>query len=746
MKKKILLLFLSLFLLFLAGIVTTLYLIFHTTRNLDSLVALHKVEIIRQELVINVQTVQANLYTTGTSFGKELDVIADNVLKLDNRVRSCGNCHHDPPVARGITELQELTEQYKDALSYFITSTADPQRIKRLQVVAADIGDTIIAKSQKMALTANENLRKKTIAASEKVRKSKWILVITLVLSFLIALAIAIYLIRIITQPVSELLMATRRIKSGELGATSPYQGQNEFKELIESFNDMSLTLKDSNEKIFAQMTRNQTILQTSTDGFALIDEEGHIVDANPSLCTMTGYTKEELVHMKFTDIELLESQFDPVNLLERIKEARSLVFQADQKTKDGTLVAVEISASFTEMEGRDNFFCFIRDITDRKKMGAERLRVQKLESIGVLAGGIAHDFNNLLTGILGYIDLATRCLDPDDKIQGWLENAKKASVRAQNLTQQLLTFSRGGKPVKQLVPIAPLLKESTRFVLSGSNVRCDYHLPENLWPIEADKGQISQVFQNITLNDAQAMPEGGTITVRAENVTVDEGELPPLRKGEYVKIEFVDEGTGIEKKYIEKIFDPYFTTKQDGNGLGLTICHSIISKHNGRLVVESEFGVGTTFTIYIPALKKESPHESASDKPTEMLGAGKILVMDDEDQVREIVAEMLKYLGYEADLAVDGAEAVALYIKAREVGQPYDALIIDLTIPGGMGGKEAIKKLLQYDPQVKAIVSSGYSNDPIMAEYQKYGFCGVASKPFDIAELSKILHDVLGH
>ncbi len=746
MKKKILLLFLLLFVLFLAGVVTNLYLISQTINNLDSLVALHKVEIIRQELVINVQTVQANLYTTGTSFGKELDVIADNVLKLDNRVRSCGGCHHAPPIARDIKELQRLTEQYEDALSYFITSTADPKRIKRLQIVAADIGDTIIAKSQKMALTANKSLRKKTIAASEKVRKSKWILVATLAISFLIALAIAIYLIRSITKPVSELLMATRRIKAGELGATSSYQGQNEFKELIESFNDMSLTLKETNEKILAQMTRNQTILQTSTDGFALIDEEGHIVDANPSLCAMTGYTKEELVQMKFADIELLESQFDPIDLLERIKEARSLTFQADQKTKDGTLIAVEISASFSDMEGRGNFFCFIRDITDRKKMGAERLRVQKLESIGVLAGGIAHDFNNLLTGILGYIDLAMRNLDPDNKIHGWLENAKKASVRAQNLTQQLLTFSKGGKPVKQLVLIAPLLKESTSFVLSGSNVRCDYHLPEDLWPIEADKGQISQVIQNITLNGAQAMPEGGTITVRAENVTVDEGELPPLRKGEYVKIEFVDTGTGIEKKYIEKIFDPYFTTKEDGNGLGLTICHSIISKHNGRIVVESELGVGTTFTIYLPAMKEKSPHESAADGPMEILGTGRILVMDDEDQLREIVAEMLKYLGYKADLAADGAEAVALYIKAREAGKPYDAVIIDLTIPGGMGGKEAIEKLRQYDPQVKAIVSSGYSNDPIMAEYRKYGFSGVVAKPFEIADLGKILHDVLGH
>ena len=744
MKKKIVILLLSLFLFFLGGIFVTLYMIFQTTANLDSLITLHKVEIIRQELVINVQKVQSNLYTTGTMFGKELDIIVDNVLKLRNAVQRCGSCHHVPSVDLAIKDLQEMTEQYQESLSYFITSTADKKRIERLQTIAADIGDSIISKSQAMALSANESLRKKTIEATRKVNTSKNILGYTIFSSFIISAAIALFLIKSITEPVSELLKATRKIKSGELGYTSSYVGQNEFRELIGSFNEMSKSLKETNEEILSQMTRNQTILQTSIDGFVLFDEEGLILDVNPALCTMLGYDEEELLHKKFTEIGLFDLKFEREQLLNRIKAANSLIFQLDQKTKDGTVVTVEISATFTEMEGRGNFFCFIRDITQRRKMEAELLKVQKLESLGVLAGGVAHDFNNLLAGILGNIDLAMKCLGPQDKVYDKLANAKKATGRAQNLTHQLLTFSRGGEPIKQPLSIAKLIEESTRFILSGSNVRSDYHLPDNLWIVEADKGQISQVIQNITLNADQAMPRGGTITVSAENVVIGENNSMPLTKGEYIKITFVDQGGGIEKKYLTKIFDPYFTTKQSGSGLGLTICHSIVNKHNGHLVVESTPGIGTTFTVYLPALQRESLPEAVATEDEVIMGAGSVLVMDDEEPLRVIVSEMLKHLGYEPDLASHGSEAIEMYKRAKTTGKPYTAVIMDLTIPGGMGGKEAIAELLRFDPEVKAIVSSGYSNDPIMAEYRKYGFQGVVSKPFDTEQLSKALYNLL--
>jgi len=740
MKKKIFILFFSLFLFFLAGVGIALYMVFQSTASLNSLITLHKVEIIRQELVINVQTVQSNLYTTGTKFGKELDTIAHNVHTLRATAKRCGSCHHEPGVAADISELQELTDQYQESLSYFITSTADQERIGRLQAAAADIGDAIIAKSQQMAIMANESLRRKTTIATEKINNSKNLLIITIILAFFVAVAIAVYLVKSITRPVSELLNATRKILAGHLGYQSPYQGRDEFRELIAAFNDMSGSLKETNEKTLRHMARNQTILQSSIDGFLIFAEDGHILDANPALCRMTGYSKEELLAMKFADIEILNPRNTPGDLLKQIRESNSLIFPVDQKTKAGYLVTVEISATYAEIEGMGNFFCFIRDISARKKMEEELQKIQKLESLGVLAGGIAHDFNNLLTGILGNIDLALRRLNSDEKVQGWLNNAIKASRRAQDLTQQLLTFAKGGAPVKQPVRVAELLEDATRFILSGAKIKCDLQAPDDTWLIEADKGQIGQVIQNITLNASQAMPEGGTLKIRTENVAINEGEIPPLPRGNYIKMAFTDQGPGIDAKHLSRIFDPYFTTKQSGTGLGLTICYSIITKHHGLLKTESTLGVGTTFTIYLPAFHAEEQDTLESGESSAPRGSGRVLIMDDEEHIREIAAEMLRHLGYETDQVEDGKAALRKYRQALDSGTPYAAVLMDLTIPGGMGGKDTIAELIAMDPQVKGIVSSGYSYDPIMAEPEKYGFRGVVTKPYDIGQLGRTM------
>jgi len=744
MKKKITILFLSLFLFFLTGVGIALYMVYQTTTSLNSLITLHKVEIIRQELVINVQAVQANIYTTGTMFGKELDTIVNNVLQLRITAKSCGSCHHEPAVAADIDELQGLTEQYEEALSYFITSTADQTRIARLQASAADIGDAIIAKSQQMAVIANETLRRKTDLATVKVNKSKDLLIITIILAFFVAVAIAIYLIRSISRPVSELLHATRKILAGNLGYQSPYQGRDEFRELIDAFNDMSGSLQETNEKILRHMARDQTILQSCIDGFLIFAEDGHILDVNPALCTMTGYNKEELLAMKFADIEVLNPRNTPVDLLKQIRESNSLIFPVEQKTKAGHLVTVEISASFTKIEGQGNFFCFIRDITARKRMEEELQKIQKLESLGILAGGIAHDFNNLLTGILGNIDLAMRRLRSDEKVQAWLNNAIKASRRAQDLTQQLLTFAKGGAPVKQPILVAELLEDATRFILSGTKVKSTLDTPADLWLIEADKGQIAQVIHNITLNASQAMPTGGTLKIQVKNVRLNQDELPPLPSGDYVEMAFTDQGQGIDAQHLSRIFDPYFTTKPTGSGLGLTICHSIISKHHGLLKAESTLGVGTTFTIYLPAFHARGQVTASPQADSVPRGSGRVLIMDDEEHIREVAAEMLQHLGYETDQAADGKAAVRKYRQAMDSGQPYAAVLMDITIPGGMGGKDAIDELIAIDPQVKGIVSSGYSYDPFMAEPEKYGFSGVVTKPYDLGQLGRTLHRVL--
>lgn len=384
-----------------------------------------------------------------------------------------------------------------------------------------------------------------------------------------------------------------------------------------------------------------------------------------------------------------------------------------------------------------------IRDITERKKLEEERVKSQKLQSLGVLAGGIAHDFNNILTGVMGNISLARMMAQPDSKLAGRLEEAEKATQRAGDLTQQLLTFSRGGEPVKKSADIKQLAMDSVSFVLRGSNVRCDFSLPDDLWPVEVDAGQMNQVFNNLVINADQAMPEGGIIRVLAENTVIGQEKLPILPEGRYVKVSILDQGTGIPESNLGKIFDPYFTTKAKGNGLGLATVYSIINKHGGLITVESPAGIGAAFHFFLPAAKQE-PDEKQHENLPSTSGKGKILIMDDEEIIREVAGEILLHLGYTVEYCSEGSEAITKYKLAGKTGEPYAAVLLDLTIPGGMGGKETMKLLLEIDPDAKGIVSSGYSNDPILSHYGEYGFCGVVLKPYAIREIGRTMHEVL--
>jgi len=329
------------------------------------------------------------------------------------------------------------------------------------------------------------------------------------------------------------------------------------------------------------------------------------------------------------------------------------------------------------------------------------------------------------------------------DSVCERLVAAEKAVLRAKDLTEQLLTFSKGGAPVKKTASIADLIRDTANFAMRGSNTRHECRISHDLWPVEVDEGQISQVISNLLINANEAMPDGGIIHIRAENMTLSAQHGLPLPDGKYIHVTVKDHGVGISPDLISKIFDPYFTTKHAGSGLGLAISYSIVKNHGGHITVASELGVGTTFHVYLPASEKEVPVKPAV-KAIHPSGRGTILIMDDQKDVREIAGHLLKHLGYEVSTAKDGAEAVDLYRKAQEAGRPFDAIIMDLTIPGGMGGKEAIQKLLEIDPQVKAIVSSGYSTDPIMADFRRFGFSGVVSKPYEVAELSAALLEVL--
>ncbi|MDQ3969483.1 MAG: ATP-binding protein, partial [Thermoproteota archaeon] len=384
------------------------------------------------------------------------------------------------------------------------------------------------------------------------------------------------------------------------------------------------------------------------------------------------------------------------------------------------------------------------RDTTEHRRMEEERLRAQKLESLGILAGGIAHDFNNMLTAILGNVSLAKIRMNSENKAYTRLTEAERACLRASDLTQQLLTFSKSGAPVKRIALIEDLIRESATFAIRGSKARCEYSIAEGLWLVEIDEGQISQVINNLVINADQAMPEGGEVRIVAENISLNTEDGVLLKEGKYVRITVQDQGIGIPQENLTKIFDPYFTTKHTGSGLGLAVVYSIIKNHGGYIGVESEVGKGTKFYIYLPAYDKAEIDKGNLVEERLIHGRGRILIMDDEQIIREVAGEMLSQIGYEVEFARDGMEAVELYKRAKECNRAFDAVIMDLTIPGGMGGREAVKKLRDIDPGIKAIVSSGYSNDPVMAEYGKYGFGGVVAKPYKIKELSEVLDRVI--
>jgi len=318
----------------------------------------------------------------------------------------------------------------------------------------------------------------------------------------------------------------------------------------------------------------------------------------------------------------------------------------------------------------------------------------------------------------------------------------------ARGLTQQLITFAKGGQPIRKLTSLSQLIEDSVRPALSGSRVRCEFHLADDLWPAEVDAGQMGQVIRNVVLNAREAMPQGGVVSVRAENRVLGSHEHPSLPPGDYVRVSIADRGGGIAKEVLPKIFDPYFSTKQRGDqkgmGLGLTICHAIIQKHGGTIAVESAVGVGTTFHLYLPASRKLIAQETAP-MPKVLPRPGRILVMDDEEGVRNVMGVSLQQMGHEVELVADGQKAVETYGSAKGQGRPFDAVILDLTVRAGVGGHEAIQALLKIDPAVKAIVMSGYANDPVVLEPERCGFNGALVKPFDIGKLQEMVSWVMG-
>ncbi|MHB8121693.1 MAG: ATP-binding protein [Desulfuromonadaceae bacterium] len=503
---------------------------------------------------------------------------------------------------------------------------------------------------------------------------------------------------------------------------------------------------KQAEEHTIDAMNYIQTILSTSPVGMGTYKATGEYVSANEAAARIVGGSIGQLMQQNFRDIE----SWRRFGLLEFAE--RALATGIEQRgdfhivTTFGKEVDIDVLFVPFMFGGEQHLMHTLRDITEQKKHEKEQLKMEKLESLGLLAGGIAHDFNNILTGVMGNISFAQMFLDSSHKSYKPLVEAEKASKRATELAQQLLTFARGGEPIRKVISLQQIANETVELVLRGSNVKGIVQIPDSIHSIDADEGQMSQVLHNIIINATQAMPGGGTLTASAQNETLADNNTLYLPPGRYVRLTISDQGCGIPDDVMKRIFDPYFTTKSAGNGLGLASAHSIINRHGGRISARSTAGEGTTFTIHLPSIG-ETYSEYQADSVTQDVGdhpGGSILVMDDEEMIRDMTTEMLEYLGYQATTCASGAEAVTRYKAAGDSGTPFSAVIMDLTIPGGMGGKDAAEQILAIDPQARLIVSSGYSNDPIMSDYRAYGFTGAVAKPYNIKELSQLIRDLL--
>ena len=393
-----------------------------------------------------------------------------------------------------------------------------------------------------------------------------------------------------------------------------------------------------------------------------------------------------------------------------------------------------------------------IDNITNQQKAKDELLKSEKLESISLLAGGIAHDLNNMLTTILGNISMVGIELDGNQQHSTQLVAAEKAALQARLLTQQLLTFSKGDALALEVTTVSEIVEECAQFILRGSKVKCSIEKGKEHWPVDADKGQISQVINNLIINANQAMPEGGNIRIRIRNLQVRHSEVPALKTGDYVCIELRDEGTGISPETLKKIFDPYFTTKKKGNGLGLASSYSIITTHKGTITAESSIGHGSTFRVYLPkstqlAPASSNPFEAEKEEAAKEIihrGKGHILVMDDMEAMMMVAGEILTVLGYDVAYSTNGNEAIEAYKTAKDAGNPFDACVFDLTVPGSMGGEEAANILIDYDPNLVAIASSGYTTSTVMSDYKNSAFKAVLPKPYRIKEMSDVLQELL--
>lgn len=509
---------------------------------------------------------------------------------------------------------------------------------------------------------------------------------------------------------------------------------------------------KEAQQVIAAERERLMVTLKSIGDGVITTDTEGKVVIINGIAEELTGWSADTAAGKPLEEVFRIVDEFSrepcasPVDKVLTTGEIINLANHTLLISRDGTEHVIADSGAPIRDAGGDivGVVVVFRDVTEKQRIAEQMQQSEKLEALGVLAGGIAHDFNNLLVGIFGYIEIAREYSGENDTVREYLDRAMGTFNRAKDLTQQLLTFSKGGSPVRKSGDIASTIKSNASFVLSGSSIGCVYDIPNTLWHCNYDENQIGQVLDNILINAQQAMPMGGTITIKAGNVRLEENQIGTLGAGRYVEISIADEGVGIPESVIGRIFDPFFSTKQKGSGLGLATCYSILQKHDGHITVTSRQGKGSMFSIYLPAAEIEN--EAAEDvQKREYQGNGAILIMDDEDFIRKIAGEILKRVGFEIIEAADGEQAIEQCRMLADDQDLLKAAILDLTIPGGLSGKEAVGEIRKILPSLPIFASSGYSDDPVMGRPEEFGFTASIAKPYGRKELLDTLFGALG-
>jgi len=765
MKRKIVLSLFALFLFLTIGTVAAVVYMSGNITQLKEIIMLHEVEELRRSLVIKIQNVQGELYTIDKTFVNNFDSIVLNALDLKETAAKCSSCHHDNHLTGHIEEVQSLIEEYEVKLSYYLTAAANAEMIQRMKFDAAKIGIKLVSLTEAMSHSASKNLNERSAGTMSRLYYVRIILFSTIIITFILGLIVAIQLTKSVTEPIRALLDGTRLISSGKLGSTISITDTSEFGELAKNFNTMSTAVKEGYDKIEKEISERrqaEKALRESEARFRAFFDMSPVGISihpfgpeqyrkalkmstfNPAFHEFFAYTRDELNEKTMEDITFPDDLDKDIQLTNELLSGRNDGYRIEKRyvSKSGeTLWGFKNVTTLRSLDGTPSqIMTTLVDITESKRMEEEQMKIEKLESVGILAGGIAHDFNNIVSSILINLARAKMALDSGDDIREILADIEGGCRRTVDLTSRLITFSKGGIPIKKPVSIKEQLKDSALFALRRSNVTCKLEVPDDLWLVEADEGQINQVILNLLINAVQAMPDGGTITIKAENIQPNSQKRFPLNYREFVKIIFKDSGSGIPREHIKKIFDPFFTTKQKGSGLGLSSVYSILKNHDAYIDVESREGEGSTFYIYLPA----STRLDSISEQAPLQGGGRILLMEDDHTLGETLQNALVWLGYEIALAKDGSEAIDTYSRHLKSDQPFNVVIMDLTISNGMGGREAIKELLKIDPDVKAIVSSGYSDDPLMSDFRKYGFCGVMRKPYEIEALHALLNTII--